>query len=73
MAGRQAQGTWNAAFSAEDGGLVHSMDTKKRITHARFSAEGGSLVILAGANGQPQPKDGVWPKWGRLQMYRVEV
>jgi WD40 repeat protein len=73
MAGRQAQGTWNAAlFSATDGGLVHSLDTKKRITHARFSADGGSLV-LAGANGQGQPKDGVWPKWGRLQMYRVEV
>ncbi len=73
MAGRQAQGTWNAAlFSATDGGLVHSLDTKKRITHARFSADGGSLV-LAGANGQGQPKDGVWPKWGRLQVYRVEV
>ena len=73
MAGRQAQGTWNAAlFSAADGSLVHSVDTKKRITHARFTADGQSL-IMAGANGQPQRKDGVWPKWGRLQVYRVEV
>ena len=73
MAGRQAQGTWNAAlFSAADGALVHSLDTKKRITHARFTADGRSL-ILAGANGQPQRKDGVWPAWGRVQVYRVEA
>jgi WD40 repeat protein len=72
MAGRQAQGTWNAAlFGAEDGGLVHSIDTKKRITHARFSKDGKSLV-LAGANGQPQRKDGAWPAWGRIQVYAVE-
>jgi WD40 repeat protein len=72
MAGRQAQGTWNAAlFSAADGSLVHSIDTKKRITHARFTADGKSL-ILAGANGQPAPKNGVWPPWGRLQVYQVE-
>jgi WD40 repeat protein len=73
MAGRQAQGTWNAAlFGAEDGGLVHSIDTKKRITHARFSRDGKSLV-LAGANGQPQRKDGAWPAWGRIQVYAVEA
>lgn len=73
MAGRQAQGTWNAAiFSAEDGGLVTSLDTKQRITRARFAADGKSL-ILAGANGQPQRKDGAWPSWGRLQIYRIEA
>jgi Tol biopolymer transport system component len=73
MAGRQAQGTWNAAiFSAADGGLVHSVDTKKRITHARFTADGQSLII-SGANGQPQRKDGEWPPWGKVQIYRVEV
>lgn len=73
MAGRQAQGTWNAAvFSAADGSLVHSLDTKKRITHARFIADGRSL-ILAGANAQPERKDGVWPPWGRLQMYRIDT
>ncbi len=73
MAGRQAQGTWNAAiFSAEDGNLVHSLDTKHRITHARLTADGQSLVF-SGANGQPPRKDGVWPPWGRLQVYRVET
>ena len=71
MAGRQAQGTWNAAmFSAADGSLVHSIDTKKRITQARFTTDGESLVIC-GAIGQPQRKEGVWPPWGRLQVYRV--
>ena len=71
MAGRQAQGTWNAAvFSAADGSLVHSLDTKNRITHARFTADGQTLII-SGANGQPQRKDGVWPAWGKLQTYRV--
>ena len=73
MAGRQAQGTWNAAvFSAADGALAHSIDTKKRITHARFTRDGQSL-ILAGANGQPQRKLGFWPPWGRLQVYKVEA
>ncbi len=73
MAGRQAQGTWNVAvFSAESGALVHSMDTKQRVTQARFSPDGGTLV-LSGATGQPARKDGVWPSWGRLQVYRVEA
>jgi WD40 repeat protein len=73
MAGKQAQGTWNAAvFNSADGNLVTSIDTKKRITHAHF-AQDGNWLILAGANGQPQPKDGVWPPWGRLQVYQVEA
>lgn len=72
MAGRQAQGTWNAAlFSTAEGALVTSLDTKKRITRARFTADGGTLV-LAGATGQGARKQGVWPAWGRVQAYRVE-
>ena len=73
MAGRQAQGTWNAAvFSAADGSLVHSLDTKQRITQARFTTD-GQLLVISGAAGQPQRKDGVWPKWGRVQVHRVEA
>ena len=73
MAGRQAQGTWNAAlFSSADGSLVHSVDTKRRITHAQFTADGQSL-ILSGATGQEQPKQGVWPPWGRVQIFKVEA
>jgi hypothetical protein len=73
MAGKQAQGTWNAAiFSAADGSLVHSIDTKKRITQARFTAD-GNWLILAGADGQAQRKNGAWPPWGRLQVYSIDV
>ena len=72
MAGKQAQGNWNlAVFSASDGGLAHSVDAKNRITQARFSADGKALIVSA-ANGQPAPKSGEWPAWGRLQVYRVE-
>lgn len=73
MAGRQAQGTWNAAvFASADGNLAHSLDTKMRITHTRFTVD-GKWLIMSGATGQPQPKDGVWPTWGRLQVYSVEI
>jgi WD40 repeat protein len=73
MAGKQAQGTWNAAlFNSGDGNLVASIDTKKRITHSRFSAS-GNWLILAGANGQPQRKNDAWPAWGKLQVYQLEA
>ena len=71
MAGRQAQGTWNAAlFSAQDGSLVHSVDTKNRITQARFSADGKSIVLSA-AHSQPHRKNGLWPEWGKVQLLSV--
>lgn len=73
MAGRQAQGTWNAAvFSALDGTLVASLDSKKRITRARFGADGKSLIV-SGATGQGTPKQGVWPAWGRIETYKIEA
>ena len=73
MAGRQAQGTWNAAlFSSADGKLAHSVDTKKRITHARFTADGKSVVI-SGATGEPPRKDGKWPAWGRFSVDRADA
>jgi len=71
MAGRQAQGTWNAAlFSGVDGELQASIDTRNRITQARFSESGG-VLLLAEAQGQPKRKDGEWPAWGRLQSWVV--
>jgi WD40 repeat protein len=73
MAGRQAQGNWNIAlFSAADGSLVHSVDSKKRVTHARFTANGQSLMV-SGATGQGQRKQDGWEPWGRVQVYKVEV
>ena len=72
MAGRQAQGTWNAAlFSAKDGSLVTNVDTKNRITHARFVADGKRLITSNVAGGA-KPKDGKWPDGGRVQVFTVE-
>lgn len=73
MAGRQAQGTWNAAlFNAKDGSLATSLDTKNRVTHGRFVAD-GKMLVTSSISGGGKPKDGVWPPSGRVQMYKVEV
>jgi len=69
MGGRQAQGTWNAAiFSAADGGLLASLDTKSRVTRALFDVS-GSTLFLAAAIGQPKREnDGSWPSYGRVHI-----
>ncbi|MFZ2277304.1 MAG: hypothetical protein WAW39_05865 [Prosthecobacter sp.] len=73
MAGRQAQGTWNAAlFSAADGSLVSSMDTKSRMTRARFTADGKSMIATV-ITGPGKVKPGKWEAMGRVQVYSVEV
>lgn len=69
MAGRLAQGKWNLAFFDEASGkLLHSLDTKMRITDSQFVA-GGTSLLLAGAVGQGNKKDGKYPEFGRLQRY----
>jgi hypothetical protein len=72
MAGRQAQGTWNAAlFSTTDGKLLASLDTKSRVTRGLFSADGKTL-FLAAAIGQPgRDKAGKWPDYGRIHVVPV--
>jgi WD40 repeat protein len=72
MAGRQAQGTWNAAlFNAEDGKLLSSLDTKSRVTRAQFSADGKTL-FLAAANAQGfQQKARQWAEFGRIHVVPV--
>jgi hypothetical protein len=74
MAGRQAQGSWNAAlFSAADGKLLASLDTKSRVTRSLFSADGRTL-FLAGATGQPaRDKNGNWPDYGRIHAIAVDI
>ncbi|MDB6137473.1 MAG: hypothetical protein JWO94_545 [Verrucomicrobiaceae bacterium] len=72
MAGRQAQGTWNAAlFNAENGSLATTLDTKNRITHGRFVADGKTLITSC-ISGGGKPKDGVWPPSGHVQIFKVE-
>ncbi len=71
MAGRQAQGSWNAAlFNAADGSLLASLDTQSRVTQARFSANGQTL-FLAATSGQPQRENGVWRPYGKIHIVRV--
>jgi WD40 repeat protein len=68
MAGRQAQGTWNAALFAADGKLLASLDTKSRVTSAAFD---GKVLYLAAALGQPKRANGKWPDFGRIHLVNV--
>ncbi|MBM3841221.1 MAG: WD40 repeat domain-containing protein [Verrucomicrobia bacterium] len=69
MAGRLAQGKWNAAlFDSSSGKLLHGLDTKMRVTSAAFSADGARL-FLAGAVGQQKKKDGKLPEFGRIKAF----
>jgi Tol biopolymer transport system component len=71
MAGRQAQGTWNAAlFNAADGSLDTTLDSKNRISRARFTVDGKTLVLSC-VIGHGKVKPGAWPASGRLQIYQV--
>jgi WD40 repeat protein len=74
MAGRQAQGTWNAAlFSADDGKLQSSLDTKSRVTRAQFTADGKTL-FLAATQAQGFDKGAKkWSEFGRIHVVPVSV
>jgi WD40 repeat protein len=73
MAGRLAQGKWNAAFfDAATGRLLESFDSKMRITDAAFSADGKQL-FLGGAVGQEKKKEGKYAEFGRLKRYSCLV
>ncbi len=71
MAGRLFQGKWNAAiFDAATGSLKTHLDAKFRVTHARFTPDGGRL-ILVGATGQENKKNGQFPSFGRVKTYTL--
>ena len=60
---------WNTAFfDHEKGTLLHSLDTKARLTKIRFNSE-GTQTYLAGGTGQPKAKDGNYPAFGRVFIY----
>jgi len=75
MAGRQAQGTWNAAlFSADDGKLISSVDTKSRVTHAHFTPDGQTLYLAATqGQGKRDPKTKQWQDYGRIHVVPISV
>ncbi|MCA9149661.1 MAG: hypothetical protein KDA92_10195 [Planctomycetales bacterium] len=71
MGGRLRGGDWNAAaFSAEDGRRLQHVNTNYRITQARFTPDGGR-VILAGFDKQKGPEKGEYPKFGMLEVFSV--
>jgi WD domain, G-beta repeat len=71
MAGRQAQGTWNAALFSAEGELIASLDTKSRVTGAHF-APGGKELFLGAAVSQPKREaDGTWPDYGRIHVTQI--
>ena len=71
MGGRLENGKWSMAiFDTKTGALLHSLDTKSRVTKAIFSAD-GSKLFLAEALGQGKPKDGKIPDFGRITVYSV--
>ncbi len=71
MGGRLENGKWSLAiFDTDSGALVHSIDTKSRVTKALFSRDGTKL-FLSEALGQGKPKDGAVPDFGRITVYAV--
>jgi hypothetical protein len=71
MAGRQAQGNWNAAlFSETDGKLLASLDTKSRITRHFLTAD-CSTLFLGSTISQHSPKDGKWPDYGQIHVVKI--
>jgi WD40 repeat protein len=71
MAGRLFNGKWNTAFfDAADGSLLHSLDTKMRVTRAQYRAD-GTQIFLAGTTDQGKKKEGKFPESGRIKIYQV--
>lgn len=71
MAGRLENGKWTMAFfDTKTGALLHSLDTKSRVTKTVFSADGTRLFI-GETLGQTHPKDGKVPDFGRIQVFSV--
>ncbi len=71
MAGRLFQGQWNLAlFDSVSGKNLVSTDAKHRITDVTFSSNGEQL-FLAKAKQQEKPKDGKWPPYGQVEIWKI--
>ena len=72
MAGRLAQGKWNAGlFDAASGHLLYTLDTKMRITDAAW-LNGGTQLALSGATGQERKKNGHCPDFGHIKLFDAQ-
>ncbi len=73
MAGRLAQGKWNTAlFETTSGKLLHSLDTKMRVTDASW-LNNGTQLALAGAVSQEKKKEGKCPDFGRIKLFDLRL
>lgn len=72
MGGRLRGGDWNLAmFDLQSGNRLTTLKTGYRVTEARFTADGGQLVLV-GAQGQPKKmKNNVFSDFGRVEVYDV--
>ena len=72
MAGKLAQGKWNAAlFDSASGHLIHSLDTKMRITDAVWLSAGAQLALV-GATSQERKKNGRCPDFGHVRIFDLQ-
>lgn len=71
MAGRLFQGQWNLAlFDSATGKNLTATDAKHRITDLQFSSNGDRLFV-AKAKQQEKRKDGKWPHYGQIEIWKV--
>lgn len=69
MAGKLAQGKWNAAlFDLDSGSLLQALDTKMRVTDAVW-LNGGTRLALSGATHQEKKKEGRYPDFGHIKLF----
>ena len=72
MGGRLFQGQWNLAFFERTSGRsLHAFDAKHRITDLCFTPDGTRLIV-GKARQQEKRKDGQWPDYGSIEIYRYE-
>ncbi len=70
MAGRMAVGKWNAAlFDSASGQMLHTADTKMRVTDAAW-LHNGTQLALCGMTGQgKKTKEGTYPEFGHIKLF----
>jgi WD40 repeat protein len=72
MGGRNRGGDWNGAiFENGTGAKQLHVNTGFRICSAQFE-EAGDRLFVAGSERQAGPKDGVYPAFGKVEVYRLQ-
>ena len=75
MGGRLRGGNWSVGlFDLAYGSKLTELKTGFRVTEGCYTSNGKRLILL-GAQGQPSKcdKNGVFPKFGQIQIYDVAM